>query len=134
MEVGNTNLSNVSNTQVEYLVIKLPGSGEAVVVEDKPVYPQDKKSQGENSYTKEINPDDSEGMEKLQEAIDKTNKILKPSFRHFEMSVHKASHRVMVKVMDSASNELIREIPSEKFLDMVSGFIEMAGLMVDTRV
>lgn len=129
MEVGNTNLSNV---QVEYPVIKLPGSGEAVI-EEKPVYPQDTKSQEESSYTQEINPENSGDLEKLQEAIDKTNKILKPSFRHFEMSVHKASHRVMVKVMDSASNELIREIPSEKFLDMVAGFIEMAGLMVDTR-
>ena len=95
--------------------------------------PYDKKSGGEETFNKKVDPENQEDMEKLQEAITKTNKFFKPSFRHFEMSVHKASRRVMVKVVDNTSGDTIREVPSEKFLDMVSGFIEMAGLIVDTK-
>jgi len=40
---------------------------------------------------------------------------------------------VRVKVLDSETNEVIREIPPEKILDMVAKMWELAGLIVDER-
>jgi len=39
----------------------------------------------------------------------------------------------MVKVIDINTNEVIREIPPEKILDMVATMLEMAGIIVDER-
>jgi flagellar protein FlaG len=39
----------------------------------------------------------------------------------------------MVKVINSDTNEIIREIPPEKTLDLVAKMWEMAGIIVDER-
>ena len=40
----------------------------------------------------------------------------------------------MVKVINSINDEVIREIPPEKILDMVAHMLEIAGIIVDERV
>ena len=40
----------------------------------------------------------------------------------------------MVKVINSETNEVIREIPPEKILDLVAKMWELAGILVDERV
>jgi flagellar protein FlaG len=39
----------------------------------------------------------------------------------------------MVKVVDSETGEVIREIPPEKLLDMFANMLELAGLIIDER-
>jgi flagellar protein FlaG len=39
----------------------------------------------------------------------------------------------MVKVIDAETDEIIREIPPEKILDMVAMMWEMVGIIVDER-
>ncbi len=46
-------------------------------------------------------------------------------------SVHERTKEIMIKVMNTGMQEIIREIPSEKILDMVANFMEIAGLYVD---
>lgn len=72
-------------------------------------------------------------IQELKEAIDQANKSFKPMNRRFEYSVHEALHRVSVTVIDSNTDEIIREIPSEKLLDMVANMLEVAGIIVDER-
>lgn len=67
------------------------------------------------------------------DAIEKANKAIVGSNRRFEFSIHEKTKQIMVKVIDSESNEVVREIPPEKTLDMVAKIWEMAGLMVDER-
>lgn len=136
MEVQGVNIGLQGQIAVDYPQSQQSVPADERVVpkqESSPVNPYDKRSQGDDFFTKKIDPEKEEDIEKVQDAVKKANKILEPSFRHFKMSVHKATHRVIVKVMDSATDKVIREVPSEKFLDMVSGFIEMAGIMVDKR-
>lgn len=40
----------------------------------------------------------------------------------------------MVKVVNTETDEVIREIPPEKILDMVAKMWELAGIMVDEKV
>jgi len=40
----------------------------------------------------------------------------------------------MVKIYDKTNDELITEIPPEKFLDLIAGLWKQAGLIVDEKV
>lgn len=66
-------------------------------------------------------------------AIEKANKAISGGNRRFEFSIHEKTKEIMVRVVDSDSGKVIREIPSEKTLDMVAKMWEMAGIMVDER-
>ena len=65
--------------------------------------------------------------------IEKANKALSGGTRSFEFSIHEATKQIVVKVIDSESHEVIREIPNEKILDMVAKMWEMSGMFVDER-
>ncbi len=67
------------------------------------------------------------------EAIQKANKAISGGNRRFEFSIHDKTNEIVVKVFDSDTNELVREIPNEKVLDMVAKMCEMAGILVDER-
>ncbi len=67
------------------------------------------------------------------EAIQKANKAISGGNRRFEFSIHEKTNEIVVKVFDTDTNELIREIPNEKVLDMVAKMCEMAGILVDER-
>ena len=40
----------------------------------------------------------------------------------------------MVKIINSTNDEVIKEIPPEKILDIIAGLMELAGIIVDERV
>jgi flagellar protein FlaG len=65
--------------------------------------------------------------------IERANKALSGGNRSFEFSIHEGTQQIMVKVIDNDTKEIIREIPNEKILDMVSKMWEMAGIFVDER-
>ncbi len=67
------------------------------------------------------------------DAIEKANRAISGANRKFEFSIHEKTKEIMVKVIDSDTNQVIREIPPEKILDMVAKMWEMAGLIVDER-
>lgn len=67
------------------------------------------------------------------EAIEKANRALMGDMRKFEFSIHDRTKQIMVKVINSETNEVIREIPPEKILDMVATIWEMVGIIVDER-
>lgn len=52
----------------------------------------------------------------------------------FEFSVHEGTEKIMVKVIDERTDEIIREIPPEEILNMVAKIWELAGILVDKRV
>lgn len=65
--------------------------------------------------------------------IEKANMAISGANRTFEYSIHEATKQIMVKVIDSETNTVIREIPPEKILNLVAKFWEMAGIVVDER-
>lgn len=69
----------------------------------------------------------------VSEAVERMNKVLEGTNRRFEYSVHEGTNDIMIKVIDETTNEVIREIPPKKILDMVANMLEMAGLLVDER-
>jgi flagellar protein FlaG len=72
--------------------------------------------------------------QQLIEAIEKANKALRGADKRFEFSIHEGTKEIMVKVINDETDEIIREIPPEKILDMVAKMWEMAGILVDRKV
>lgn len=66
-------------------------------------------------------------------AIEGANKALVQHSTKLEFSIHEASKQIMVKVLNSETGEIIREIPNEKILDLVAKMVELAGIFVDER-
>lgn len=50
-----------------------------------------------------------------------------------EFGYHEATHRITIKIKDKNTNEVIKEIPSEKALEMLEKAWELAGIMVDEK-
>ena len=71
--------------------------------------------------------------DQLNKAVDKANKSFQTFDRRFEVSVHDRLNAIMVKVIDSTNDEVIREIPAKKLLDMVANMLEIAGVLIDKR-
>lgn len=72
--------------------------------------------------------------EELQKVLERIQVRLKYSNINAEYSVHERTKRIMVKLKDDISNEIIREIPPEKILDILAGLWEVAGLIIDEKV
>ncbi|MDQ8734016.1 flagellar protein FlaG [Paenibacillus sp. LHD-38] len=71
--------------------------------------------------------------EQLIKAIDRAIKAMEGKSTNLEFSVHKQTNIISVKVLDSTSGEIIREIPPEKTLDFVAKLWEMAGILIDEK-
>jgi len=72
--------------------------------------------------------------DQLIKALDKANKSMQPFDRRFERSIHEKTNTLMVKVIDSTTGDVIRELPPEKLLDMVANMLEVAGILIDKKV
>lgn len=66
--------------------------------------------------------------------IEKANDEFVTYDRKFEFSIHEKTKKIMVKVLDTTTDEIIREVPAEKLLDIVAGLWEVAGIMLDKKI
>ena len=66
--------------------------------------------------------------------IEKANKDFIAYDRRFEFSIHEATKQIMVKIIDVNTEEVIRELPPEKILDIVAAIWEVAGIIVDRKI
>ena len=52
---------------------------------------------------------------------------------NIEISYNEEVNRYSIKVLDSDSKEVVKEIPSEKTLEMFARMLEIEGLLVDEK-
>lgn len=71
--------------------------------------------------------------EELEPVLEDTNRIIFGSDNHFQFRVHERTNRIMVKLIDNETNEIIKEFPPEKILDMMANLWELVGILVDER-
>lgn len=75
----------------------------------------------------EVSPD------KVKSAIADINKKIRPTHTQCEFSYHEKTNRISITVRDSDTQEVIKEIPPEKTLDMIAKTLELAGILVDEK-
>ncbi len=69
----------------------------------------------------------------VEDMVDEVNKVLHYINERLQFSVHETTKRIMVKVVDRETDEVLREIPPEKLLDLVGKLQEIVGLLVDQK-
>jgi flagellar protein FlaG len=71
--------------------------------------------------------------ETLTSALELANARLASTNAQLQYSIHEATNRLMVKIVDKETQEVIREVPPQKTLDMFAKILELAGLLVDQK-
>lgn len=86
------------------------------------------KKQAEQALIEEKNVESAQKVaQQLQDFVSSLNKNLR-------FSVDEKSGREVISVVDKASGELIRQIPSEEMLELASRISKAAGLFVTEKV
>lgn len=74
-------------------------------------------------------------LEDVQNAVNFSNNIMKLANYHLEFQVQESSHKCQVKLVDSDTGDIIREIPPDymmKIAEQLQGKIHAeAGLLID---
>lgn len=88
---------------------------------------QERNPEEEKKNLGEVSPD------KVKSALSEINKKIKPTHTQCEFSYHEKTKRISITVRDTDTNEVIKEIPPEKTLDMLAKTLELAGILVDVK-
>ena len=72
--------------------------------------------------------------EKIVETIEELNKVIEKMDVSIQYEKHEATNRMMIRLVNKENNEVIKELPSEKILDMAASLCEQAGLFIDERL
>lgn len=67
----------------------------------------------------------------VQEAVEALNDAVEYINRGLRFTIHEDTQRMMVRVVNIETNEVIEEIPPEEVLDTVARIREMIGLLID---
>jgi flagellar protein FlaG len=78
-------------------------------------------------------PDDSASVKVINDTVSKVNKLIANTGTTLEMSIYEPTHEVQVKIKDS-EGKVIKEIPSEKMLELGAYMRKLAGIMVDKSI
>ena len=126
-EAVDVNAGSTANQQVQAATLPPVGGKGTSDNNSKP----GQQDRGAVQTDKEVAPD------KIKAAVDDLNKTVKQAspMHHTQLSFkyHEDTNRISITVTDSDTDEVIREIPPEKTLDMLAKAWEMAGLLVDER-
>jgi len=78
----------------------------------------------------EVGQWDAESLEKAVGRLNETARIFARSFRFY---VDEATDRIVVKIIDTLTGEVIGQVPPEEVLRVAAGIREFLGLLVDRR-
>ena len=89
------------------------------------------EASAENGSRIAVREDGQASNEQIRQSVEKINKSVSNGEAIF--GIHDATNRVMIKIVDKETKEVIKEFPPEKTLDMIAKVWEMAGIMVDEK-
>ena len=129
--------------------LSAPGSYETAVRSTSSVEPvrdfgdQDKLPKGDlNQRNKDTstemdfqmlgNPNGQLNEDAIKQTISSINKKL--SNTEFAYGVHESTNRIVIKVLDRDTKEVIRELPPEKTLELIAKAWELAGILIDEKL
>lgn len=69
----------------------------------------------------------------LKKATEQINEFIKSSSRNLQFSVDKGTGRIIVKVVDQESGEIIRQIPPEETLAIAKNLDNPQGIIIRSK-
>ncbi|MER2261222.1 MAG: flagellar protein FlaG [Psychrobacillus sp.] len=71
---------------------------------------------------------------KVKKMTDSMNKFLESTMTELRFKYHDELETYYVTLIDSKTDEVVREIPSKKLMDMYAAMCEFVGLFVDKKI
>ena len=115
-------VENVSPVRTDRTQIREPDSARVVVSDAVPQH-----SKSEQKAEPEIKISQAM-LNEVQQEI----QMMRNVGLHF--SVHETTGRTIIRVVDKETEELIREVPPEEFLNLAARLDEMIGILFDKNV
>lgn len=69
----------------------------------------------------------------VKNAVETANESLKVNRTSARFKYHEATKQVSIKIIDDVTQEVIKEIPPEKSIEMVEKMLELSGILVDEK-
>lgn len=76
----------------------------------------------------------TEEEEKLKNAAERANEFIKVMDNELQFSVDKDTEKVVVKVVDKATGDVIRQIPSKEMLEIAKALDTIQGLIIRKKI
>ncbi|MCM3611976.1 flagellar protein FlaG [Planococcus sp. MERTA32b] len=115
----------VKNTPIVSFPKKIESSSsENVKVETKILPEQFGNKKGKEEITKEM----------FKNRIDGMNEFLEPTTTAVKFQFHEKLNEYYVQIVDSMTDEVLKEIPNKKFLDIYASMTELMGMIVDEKL
>ena len=70
---------------------------------------------------------------KVQDAVETMNDCMELMTADLHFSVHEKTHRLMVRLISEKDQKVLREYPSQEFLDMIANLREHIGVLTDKK-
>ncbi|WP_432775374.1 flagellar protein FlaG [Brevibacillus gelatini] len=74
-----------------------------------------------------------ESKREIEQELAGINQWLKTTSSHVKFTLHEEMNEYYVQIINDQTNEVIREIPSKKMMDIAAKMHEMIGLLVDEK-
>lgn len=83
---------------------------------------------------KPSNNEESMPKEQAKSMVDSMNKFLMSANSQLQFKYHEELNEYYVTIIDTTTDEIIREIPSKKLMDIHAAMREFVGLLVDRKI
>lgn len=98
------------------------------------IEPLQKELKSEKVIEQQDKQQDRPTKEQLEKVVRSMNDFLQPSTTHLKFEFHEQLQEYFVSIVDNDTNEVVKEIPPKKLLDMYAAMTEYLGLLVDKKI
>jgi flagellar protein FlaG len=134
MMMGITEISSAATAQQASTRSLPPQASETASVRD-PIKAAQEAVKAEAKVTAEARAKDEQQPrpEELQSALQKIREFVSAAASDISFSIDSDSGRSVVKVIDRSTQEVIRQIPSQEFLEMSKALDRLQGLLLKNK-
>lgn len=113
------------------IATEVSGVQERVNVQE---HTDDKKSPGNGMTPAELQQESNYSKAEISKEIASLNKWLESKESHLQFVLHAKLNEYYVQVVNNDTNEVMKEIPSKKVMDLVANLYEKLGFIVDKKI
>lgn len=128
MRIDSTSISLPNMTQ-QSTEVQTARPVQTTQVEDVSVQPEGQKEQPSQTEA-----DIKVTKEKLQRAIDSMNEFFTINNSELKFVLHEGLEKYFAQLVNTETEEVIREIPSKKMLDVFYEMQKLVGMIIDKKI
>ncbi|GGB55350.1 flagellar protein FlaG [Virgibacillus dakarensis] len=91
-------------------------------------------SKVQNVITQNVQDETINNTDKVETVVSNLNEMMEPLQTNLKFVFHEELHEYYVTVVNPITDEVIKEIPPKKMLDMYASMAEFMGLLVDEKI